>query len=481
MRKTKRHLSLWLAVVLASLAVLFVAFMDRIVPASVDDEIKAEEKSDLETYDAATRRKLWIGEMLAPHLERIERNYLEKMDDATLMKRAIAALYDLDRYSQFYPKKEYDEINIARGYYGVRVGITVRLERGVLVVSSVEEGSSARQRGIRVGDRLLAIERDGTMVDVKTVPTQEVEALLKGTTNSRSHLRVTIKGRRGPVRELTLERTPLPERTVHDARLDADGIAYIRVSAFVGERDYGFPSTKGELERAIRALIRRGTIHALILDLRGNFGGDFDTAVGVADLFLSRGIIVSIRGRTRELNATYEADQDGGFPGDILNGAPIIILADIDSASSSELVIGALIDADPKRATLVGTKTYGKGVAQSYESLSDGSGVKMTTHKFFTPKGRSADKKGFDPDVLIPSLQGTDSQGGDSALEKALELLRTQLHTVGSLNELHIQDAYALHQNTPHGMCGLSFSSGQICRAARSVLYPCYVASPISC
>lgn len=424
MKRPKRHLSFGLAIALLALAVFVPQFLRSSFPDLTLGSPDVSEPTDLSRYDDETARKLRIGEMLAPHLERIEREYLERFDEDALLRKAISNLYRLDDFSRFYTKEEYAALRRSSGGYAIGTGLAIAAVRGAYVVTEVVDGSSAKHRGVRVGDRITAIIDGGVL---RSAASLTYPALMKivhpPDAAEGSPVRMVMLGKNGRRRDVLLERTLLPERTVHDASVDADGIAFVRISRFVGERDHGFPSTAGELERALRRLIQDGHVRALVVDLRGNGGGNFTVSILCADLVLARGTIVSTRGRIDGANSRIDAEQEEGFPGDILRGAPIAILADRDSASASEVFIGALVDADPKRAVLVGERTYGKGVAQSFRDLPGGEGVKMTTHKFFSPKGRSPEKKGFDPDIPVETPNPSD--GSDPAFDHArAELLR---------------------------------------------------------
>lgn len=426
MRRQRRQLTFGLALALSVLALVLLFLFPAALSSLRDWRESESAPNDLARFDAATERRLRIGSMLAPHLERIERDYLERLDEDALIRKAISSLYDLDDFSRFYTKEEYAALRRSSGGYALSVGITVEARGGAYVVGEVLDGSSAKHRGVRPGDRILSFAEGPTFVPAASLPYDRLLSILGGVDRAEgSVIRLIIRSAQGKPREVALERTVLPVRTVHDARLGNDGIGFVRISRFAVERD-GSPSTAGELERAIRPLFRTGRLRALVLDLRGNLGGDLYAAAACADLFLSGGIIVSTRGRVQGANEVLYADTEEGFPGDILRGAPLAILSDSHTASASEVLIGALIDAEPKRAVLVGGRTYGKGVAQTFRDLPGGEGVKMTTRKFFSPKGRSPDKKGFDPDIPV-SAPSASAPLNDPVLDRARAELAREL------------------------------------------------------
>jgi len=335
-------------------------------------------------------------------LDLIERNYVDNVDSEKLAISAIEGmLKTLDPYSAYLTPEHYKELEIGTsGEFG-GVGIEISVENDLLTVITPIEGSPAAKAGIKPGDQIIAIDGKST----QGLSVDEAVKSLRGPKGSAVKITIQSQGDKNP-REVVLVRDIIYVKSVNSKLLDGR-IGYIKLSQFQEK-------TSEELVKAIEELELgdRGELNGLILDLRNNPGGLLTQAVEVADEFIDEGLIVSVKGRVEDQSTEYYATKKDNTP-----GYPIIILVNKGSASASEVVAEAL--QDKKRAIILGTKTFGKGSVQSIIKLEDGSGLKLTTAKFYAPSGRSINQVGVIPDVIVE-----DSQGKDLQLERAKELIK---------------------------------------------------------
>ncbi|KRT66252.1 MAG: carboxy-terminal processing protease, carboxyl-terminal processing protease [Candidatus Dadabacteria bacterium CSP1-2] len=335
-------------------------------------------------------------------LDLIERNYVDNVDSEKLAISAIEGmLKTLDPYSAYLTPEHYKELEIGTsGEFG-GVGIEISVENDLLTVITPIEGSPAAKAGIKPGDLIIAIDGKST----QGLSVDEAVKSLRGPKGSAVKITIQSQGDKNP-REVVLVRDIIYVKSVNSKLLDGR-IGYIKLSQFQEK-------TSEELVKAIEELESgdRGELNGLILDLRNNPGGLLTQAVEVADEFIDEGLIVSVKGRVEDQSTEYYATKKDNTP-----GYPIIILVNKGSASASEVVAEAL--QDKKRAIILGTKTFGKGSVQSIIKLEDGSGLKLTTAKFYAPSGRSINQVGVIPDVIVE-----DSQGKDLQLERAKELIK---------------------------------------------------------
>ena len=335
-------------------------------------------------------------------LDLIERNYVDNVDSEKLAISAIEGmLKTLDPYSAYLTPERYKELEIGTsGEFG-GVGIEISVENDLLTVITPIEGSPAAKAGIKPGDLIIAIDGKST----QGLSVDEAVKSLRGPKGSAVKITIQSQGDKNP-REVVLVRDIIYVKSVNSKLLDGR-IGYIKLSQFQEK-------TSEELVKAIEELEsgNRGELNGIILDLRNNPGGLLTQAVEVADEFIDEGLIVSVKGRVEDQSTEYYATKKDNTP-----GYPIIILVNKGSASASEVVAEAL--QDKKRAIILGTKTFGKGSVQSIIKLEDGSGLKLTTAKFYAPSGRSINQVGVIPDVIVE-----DSQGKDLQLERAKELIK---------------------------------------------------------
>jgi len=336
-------------------------------------------------------------------LDLIERNYVDNVDTEKLAISAIEGmLKTLDPYSAYLTPERYKELEIGTsGEFG-GVGIEISGENDILTVITPIEGSPAAKAGIKPGDLIIAIDGKST----QGLSVDEAVKSLRGPKGSTVKITIQSQGDKNP-REVVLVRDIIYVKSVNSKLIDGR-IGYIKLSQFQEK-------TSEELVKAIEALEsgNKSQLNGLILDLRNNPGGLLTQAVEVADEFIDEGLIVSVKGRVEDQSTEYYATKKDNTP-----GYPIVVLVNKGSASASEVVAEAL--QDKKRAIILGTKTFGKGSVQSIIKLDDGSGLKLTTAKFYAPSGRSINQVGVIPDVIVE-----DSQGKDLQLERAKELIKS--------------------------------------------------------
>jgi carboxyl-terminal processing protease len=317
-------------------------------------------------------------------LQRVRDNYVDPVDDHQLMQSAIRGMVEaLDDHSTFLTPDEFEDMKVSTS--GTYAGIGVEVvpgEDGVSVVGRMP-GSPAERAGIQTGDVIVKI--DGIAVDPADL--DSAIARMRGPEGSQIRLAVRRDGS-SSLLEFQVERTHVRLHSVAAELLTAD-YGYLRITSFTD-------STATELEQAVARLerARAKKLEGFIIDLRNDPGGVLDAAVQVADDFLDHGTIVSAEGRTADAQFRIEAK-----PGDITNGARLVVLVNGGSASASEILAAALHD--NHRATLIGRRTYGKGSVQTIMPLANGQALKLTTSRYFTPAGISINGVGIAPDMAL--------------------------------------------------------------------------------
>lgn len=318
----------------------------------------------------------------------IQQHYVDPVDDAALMEGAIRGLIEhLDPHSAYLPSAamaRFDE-QVFGDYAGL--GVEVFYMAGQLTVIAPIDGGPAARAGVEAGDVIVRV--DGALVPQNDATA--AVAMLRGASGSRAEIEVFRGDSPTPLR-FTLVRETLRIQSVRVRMLDGD-FALARIAQFqVG--------TGAELKERLRA---QGAQHGralrgLVLDLRSNPGGVVDAAIASADAFLDDGVIVSTRGRSPETVSESRATR-----GDVLDGAPIVVLIDRGSASAAEIVAGAL--KDQRRALVLGERSFGKGSIQGVYTLDNGDALKLTIGRYYTPSGRSIQAAGIEPDIVIPELR----------------------------------------------------------------------------
>lgn len=321
-------------------------------------------------------------------LERIKQDYVEPVDDRKLLESAVRGmLAGLDPHSTYLDREAYRDIQVGTsGEFG-GLGIEVGQEDGFIKIISPIDDTPAARAGLKSGDLIIRIDDTPT----KGMSMGDAVKLMRGNAGTTVKLSVVRAGEDKPL-DFTLQRELIQVKSVKHRMLDP-GFGYVRITQFQTR-------TAGYLREALDQLQQTsgGKLKGLVLDLRNNPGGVLTGAVDVADTFLNGGLIVYTEGRQRESRQNFNAQ-----PGDLLNGAPIVVLVNGGSASASEIVAGAL--QDQHRALIMGTQTFGKGSVQTIMPLPDGAAVKLTTARYFTPSGRSIQAEGITPDVKLDAVR----------------------------------------------------------------------------
>ncbi|MGL5166193.1 MAG: S41 family peptidase [Afipia sp.] len=318
--------------------------------------------------------------------ERVRSDYVEKPDDSKLIETAISGmLTGLDPHSSYMDAKSFRDMQVqTRGEFG-GLGIEVTMEDGLIKVVSPIDETPASKAGIMANDIISNLDDE----PVQGLTLNQAVEKMRGPVNTKIKLKIIRKGQDKPI-EVTLVRDNIRVRSVR-ARVESDDIAYIRITTFNEQTTEGLKREMTNLTTQIGS----DKIKGYILDLRNNPGGLLEEAVSVSDAFLDRGEIVSTRGRNAE-----ETQRRTAKPGDLAKGKPVIVLINGGSASASEIVAGAL--QDHKRATLLGTRSFGKGSVQTIIPLGSGNGaLRLTTARYFTPSGKSIQAKGIIPDIEV--------------------------------------------------------------------------------
>ena len=318
--------------------------------------------------------------------ERVRSDYVEKPDDSKLVESAISGMLSgLDPHSSYMDAKSFRDMQVqTRGEFG-GLGIEVTMEDGLIKVVSPIDDTPASKAGIMANDIITNLDDEA----VQGLTLNQAVEKMRGPVNTKIKLKIIRKGQDNPI-DVTLVRDNIRVRSVR-AHVEADDIGYIRITTFNEQTTEGLKREIANLTTQIGDAKLKG----FIIDLRNNPGGLLEEAVTVSDTFLERGEIVSTRGRNAE-----ETQRRAAHPGDLAKGKPLIVLINGGSASASEIVAGAL--QDHKRATLVGTRSFGKGSVQTIIPLGSGNGaLRLTTARYFTPSGKSIQAKGIVPDIEV--------------------------------------------------------------------------------
>jgi len=318
--------------------------------------------------------------------ERVRADYVEKPDDSKLIETAInGMLAGLDPHSSYMDPKSFRDMQVqTRGEFG-GLGIEVTMEDGLIKVVAPIDDTPAAKAGVMANDLITKLDEE----QVQGLTLNQAVEKMRGPVNTKIKLTIMRKGQDKPV-EVTLTRDVIRVRAVR-SNIKGDDVGYIRLSQFNEQ-------TTENLKRAItdiNAKVSKDKLKGYVIDMRNNPGGLLDQAISVSDAFLQKGEVVSTRGRNAEETQRFNAR-----PGDLTDGKPIIVLINGGSASASEIVAGAL--QDHRRATVIGTRSFGKGSVQTIIPLGSGNGaLRLTTARYFTPSGRSIQAKGINPDIEV--------------------------------------------------------------------------------
>ena len=342
----------------------------------------------------------------------IQKDYVEETKSKDLIYGAIKGMLEtLDPHSAFMPPNMYKEMQEETKGRFEGLGIEITIKDTILTVVSPIEGTPAYKAGVLAGDQIVKIDGEST----KNFTLMDSVKRLRGPRGTKVTISILREGFTKP-KDFALVREVIPVRSVRHELLEKN-YGYIRLSQFQEKTD-------DEFEKAMKALEEesKGTLRGLILDLRNNPGGLLDQAVKITDRFVESGLIVSVEGRKEDQKMKFYAHPDGK-----LAHYPLVVLVNGGSASGAEIVAGAL--QDQGRGLIVGTQTFGKGSVQTIIPLKDGSGLRLTTARYYTPSGRSIQAKGIVPDIIVKP----------SRLEEEKEVLTPKLPAERDL-ERHLMD-----------------------------------------
>lgn len=314
-------------------------------------------------------------------LQQVETNYVEPVNDQQLIRGAIRGLLDtLDPHSVFMPPSTYKELKMETGGRFAGIGLEVTMKKGWITVVSPIDGSPADKADMKAGDQIVKINGKST----REMDLSEAVNLMRGKSGSKVVLTIMREDAKHPL-DVALTRKVIQVPSIRSELLP-DHIGYVRITSFQ-ER------TGEDLMTELKTMEKGGPLKGLVLDMRNNPGGLLDQAVLVSDLFLEKGVIVTTQSRKNEIDRRV-ATGAGTEP-----NYPIVVLVNGGSASASEIVAGAL--QDNNRAVVMGTQSFGKGSVQSVMELDDGSALKLTIARYFTPSGRSIQALGITPDLVV--------------------------------------------------------------------------------
>src|SRR5215212_2109101 len=343
--------------------------------------------------------------------ERVRSDYVEKPDDAKLVESAInGMLAGLDPHSSYMDPKSFRDMQVqTRGEFG-GLGIEVTMEEGLIKVVAPIDETPAAKAGIMANDVITHLDEE----PVQGLTLNQAVEKMRGPVNTKIKLKIMRKGQDKAL-EVSITRDIIRVRSVR-SRLEGDDVGFIRISQFNEQTSEGLKKAIAD----ITAQISNDKLKGYVLDLRNNPGGLLDQAISVSDAFLERGEIVSTRGRNAEETQRYSARA-----GDLTKGKPVIVLVNGGSASASEIVAGAL--QDHKRATILGTRSFGKGSVQTIIPLGNNNGaLRLTTARYYTPSGKSIQAKGIVPEIEVlqdvpDELKARTDTKGESSLRGHLK------------------------------------------------------------
>jgi len=329
-------------------------------------------------------------------LDIVDKNYVEPVESKQLIQGAINGMIKaLDPHSAFMNEEMYKELEVeTKGSFG-GIGIEITVQKDVLTVVSPIEDTPAFLAGVKAGDQIIKIDGQPT----KDITIMEAVTKLRGPKDSK--VTITIMRETFPKpKDITMARAMIQIKSIK-SRMFEDQLGYVRIASFQ-ER------TADDLRRALRELqTPTRPLRGLVLDMRNNPGGLLAQSIEVSDAFLKSGTIVSTRGRIKSVESTVTAKDNG----DELT-CPIVVLVNEGTASAAEIVSGAL--QDNGRALILGTQTFGKGSVQTVIPLEEGAALKLTTAKYYTPRGRSIQAEGISPDITIKYAKPAEENGTES-------------------------------------------------------------------
>lgn len=366
-------------------------------------------------------------EIFSEAIAEIDKNYVVDVVPQKLIQGALQGmLSSMDEYSQFLDADAYKEMQVeTKGRFG-GLGIVIAIKDNILTVVAPIEGTPAYNTGIKPGDRIVKIEKEST----KNMNLYDAVKKLRGPSGTTVNITIMREGEK-ELMEFTITRAIIQIQSVKDARLTKDKIGYIRLVEFQEK-------STDVLRKEVMELKNKG-MRALVLDLRNNPGGLLNSAIGVSEIFVSdKKLIVSTKGRKKDQNVEYLSH------GGVGNFIPLAVLINSGSASASEIVAGAI--QDWRIGVIVGTKSFGKGSVQTIIPLDNGTAIRLTTARYYTPLGRCINGEGIHPDVDVElprdvetklselRLKGEEDKEGmpswwadDIQLQQAINILKANL------------------------------------------------------
>ena len=316
--------------------------------------------------------------------KKIKDQYVDEVDDATLFNYAIDGMVSkLDPYSDYLSKDDFSELRIGTtGKFG-GIGIEITMEDGFVKIITPIDDTPAQKAGLKAGDLVIEVQD----VSLKDKSLNDAVKLMRGDPGTKVKIKILREKAKQPL-DFELTRQIIVSKGIKTKIFNGD-IGYLRLSSFQSNSTTNVRNAIYELRKETGKMMS-----ALILDLRNNPGGVLGAAVGISDLFLESGKIVYTKGRTNNSDLEYFANSE-----DVLEGLPLYVLINGGSASASEIVAGAL--QDHKRADIYGEKSFGKASVQSIQEMIDGSALKLTTARYYTPNDRNIHGNGIEPDVKI--------------------------------------------------------------------------------
>jgi carboxyl-terminal processing protease len=355
--------------------------------------------------NSAGKEDIYEGlKLLSDVIELIQREYVDEVDARDLIHKAIQGMAQgLDPHSSLLPPDAFEDLQIDTKGKFTGIGIHITMQNGFVTVISPIEDTPAHRAGIEPGDRIIKV--DGQLAK----DLREAVRMMRGPKGSKVTVTIMREGFKKPL-DFEIQRDEIPIQSVKFMQLKP-GYGYVRVSNFTGTTTQDFEKALEKVEAA------NGPLKGLVLDLRNNGGGLLNQAITISDVFLDKGQIVSMKGRDKKNSKTFNAT-----PSSVQRTYPIVVLINAGTASASEIVAGAL--QDHKRALVLGTTSFGKGSVQTVENLRDGSGLKLTIARYYTPNGRSIQAKGIEPDIVLKlkRLDGSESGAQDEAAVKEKDL-----------------------------------------------------------
>jgi len=375
--KKKQHIKLWVVIVIA--VVFWTMGTGFYRDLAADSE---------ETYKGL--------KLFSDVIELIEKNYVDPVDSKKLIQKAVQGMvHSLDPHSSLLPPEAFEELQIdTHGEFG-GIGIVITMQKGIITVISPIEGTPAYKAGIIEGDKIIKVDGEST----KDMMLWEAVRKMRGPKGEQVVITIIREGSPKPI-DFNLIRDIIPVKSVRSLVLKP-GYGYIWITNFQD-------NTTRDLKIALKELESTDVpLKGLVLDLRNNPGGLLNQSIKVADMFLEKGKIVSIKGRLKQHTQIFRAHSN-----EEKRDYPIVVLINGGSASASEIVAGAL--QDHKRAIILGTTSFGKGSVQTVEALREGYGLKYTIARYYTPNGRSIQAQGIIPDIEVKKrfIDGKDSDEG---------------------------------------------------------------------